>query len=454
MTENAHVRTGFSADTVGWAFSTGACGNWHPLTWMSHALDCQIFGLNPVGHHLVSVALHAANAALLFLALHALTGAVWRSAAVAALFAVHPLHVESVAWVAERKDVLSTFFGLLALLAYARDKRLGVIATFALSLMSKPMMVTLPFVLLLLDRWPLDRWSGTVPPAALIREKLPLFAMAGASCVVTVLVQQKGGAVQPLEFVSPATRLANAAVSYVAYLAKAFWPVSLAPLYPLAKSIPVGTTIGAVAILTAVTVGVLLARKSAPYLAAGWLWYLGMLVPVIGIVQVGVQSIADRYTYLPLAGIFVMVVWGAVDLAARAAIPRAVPATAAALALAACAVLTWRQVPRWRDSVTLFEHTLAVTSGNYIMHCDLGIVLLRDNRIDEGVAHLEEARRIRPDHAPTLSALGVVAVSRGRLDEAEALFRAALRSNPHFSGAQQNLRKVLETRGQLPQNTR
>jgi tetratricopeptide (TPR) repeat protein len=451
VTDNQQVRSGLTLDTAAWALRTGYHANWHPLTWMSHALDCALFGLNPAGHHLVSVGLHAANAVLLFLALHALTGALWRSAAVAALFAAHPLHVESVAWVAERKDVLSTLFAMLVLLAYARHAvrptrvtRALIPIFFALGLMAKPMLVTLPFVLLLLDVWPLRRWSHLVPPFALIREKLPLFALAAASSVVTWLVQQRGGAVTPLEVLPIGTRIGTAAIAYVTYLARMCWPERLGVLYPVVFALPGWKVIGACAILAAITTATVTARRRAPYLAVGWLWYLGTLVPVIGIVQVGVQSTADRYTYLPLVGVFVMIAWGLPDLFGASRLPPAAIATAGAVAIAACSLLAWRQIGHWRDSETIFTHTLATTSGNYVIHSNLGGVLLRENRIDEAVSHLEEARRIRPNHAATLSNLGVAAMRRGNLDEAVVLFREALRVNPSHVEARLNLEAVLE----------
>jgi tetratricopeptide (TPR) repeat protein len=451
ITGNAHVRSGLTLDTATWAFGTGYHANWHPLTWMSHALDVTLFGLDPAGHHLVSVALHALNSVLLLLALHGLTGSTWRSAAVAALFAVHPLHVESVAWAAERKDVLSTLFAMLVLILYARHAaapsratRILLPVVFGLGLMAKPMLVTLPFVLLLLDVWPLARWTRLAPPAALIREKVPLFVLAAVSSFVTFIVQARGGAVIPLEALPVGARLANAALAPVTYLARTFWPEGLSVLYPIDAAIPAGKVWGACAILVAITAAAIAARRRAPYLAVGWLWYLGTLVPVIGLVQVGVQSSADRYTYLPLIGVFVMVVWGVPDLLGTSRVSRAVAATAGAVAIAACAVFAWRQAGLWRDSETLFTHTLAATSGNYVIHSNLGGVLLREERLDEAATHLEEARRIRHDHAPTLSNLGVVAMRQGKLDEAAALFREALTVKPGHVEAKLNLEAVLE----------
>jgi tetratricopeptide (TPR) repeat protein len=454
VTNNPHVRAGVTLDTWSWALTTGHTANWHPLTWMSHALDCQLFGIDPAGHHLVSAGLHAINAVLLFLALHALTGALWRSAVVAALFAVHPLHVESVAWVAERKDVLSTLFGFLVLLVYARHvarptraTRILIPILFALGLMAKPMLVTLPFVLLLLDVWPLRRWERMLPPSALIREKVPLFVLAMASCGATLIAQQRGGAMMSLDVLPLATRAGNAVVAYVAYLAMTFRPTGLGMFYPLVVPVPAWKVIGALAILASITAATLAMWRRARYLAVGWLWYLGTLVPVIGIVQVGLQSLADRYTYLPLVGVFIMIAWGSTDLLGASARSRSALATVAAVAVGGCAVLTWRQVALWRDSETIFVHTLAVTSENYVMQGNLGGVLLDERRTDEAVVHLEEALRIHPGQAGVLSNLGVAALWRGRLDEAEAYFRDALKANPASASARSNLRVVLEKKG-------
>ncbi len=461
--ENPHVLSGLTLENVGWAFGTGHHANWHPLTWLSHMLDVEVFGLDPTGHHLVSVALHALNAVLLLLALNLLTGAAWRSAAVAALFALHPLHVESVAWIAERKDVLSTLFGMLTLLAYARHRERPTTTTrvllpllFALGLMAKPMLVTLPFVLLLLDFWPLGRLGG---PAAggsrlaglrgLVVEKLPLFALAGISSVVTWLAQERGGAVAGLDLLPFGARLANAAVAYVAYLARTFWPFRLGALYPLPASAPVLEAVGACAVLAAITAAVLAARRRAPYLVTGWLWYLGTLVPVIGIVQVGVQSSADRYTYVPLIGVFLMLAWGLPDLVGSRRWGRAALAAAALLGLSGCTALTWRQVGYWRDSETLFRRTLAVTSRNYVVENNLGGALARDGRLDEAIAHFEEARRIRPDHAPTLSNLGVALQGKGRIGEAIGLYREAVKANPSHVEAWFNLGNALEKTGDV-----
>lgn len=443
VTENPRVRAGLTADTLLWAFSSGTASNWHPLTWISHALDWELFGGAAAGHHLVSVGLHAANAVLLLFVMHGLTGAPWRSAAVAALFASHPLHVESVAWVAERKDVLCTFLGLVTVLLYLRHARrpgrttiLFVSAAFALGLMAKPMLVTLPFVLLLLDQGPLRRWN--------LLEKAPLFALAAASSIVTWSVQRAGGAVSTLDALPLGERLGNAAIAYVAYLQRTFWPVDLGVLYPLPLKVDMGQAALAALFLAALTAAAVALRRRAPYLLLGWLFYLGTLVPVIGLVQVGAQSSADRYTYIPLAGVFGMLVWGLGDLFGGRPRGRAVLAAAAALALAACAALTFRQVGFWRDSTTLFEHTLAVTRDNFVVHNNLGGVLMRAGRVEEAVGHFEASRRIRPGYAAALSNLGLACAAQGKNGEAIAFFREALKHRPGHLEAWLNLGDALQ----------
>ena len=373
VAENPLVQQGLTWSNVAWALTTMSAGNWHPLTWLSHMLDCQIFGLRPGWHHLVNALLHGANTALLFVVLRTMTGMAWRSALVAALFAVHPLHVESVAWIAERKDVLSTFFGLLAIWAYARYAgapslmRYGLVACFfALSLLSKPMLVTLPFVLLLLDVWPLKRFwiEGGAPIqkpklGSLFLEKLPLLAMSAASSVVTFKAQHAAGAVAPIDVLPLSQRLANAIVAYVGYLYKAFWPVDLAVIYPLPDQTSVAKTVLAILVIVGITIGVGVLIRKRPWLAVGWLWFLGTLVPVIGLVQVGDQSMADRYTYVPLIGVFIMIAWS-LPSAAFAAINRGRVAAAAvvALILTALAAVTFMQIQVWKNTMTLFDHAI------------------------------------------------------------------------------------------------
>ncbi len=413
VTENLQVRAGLTWNTVVWAFRTSETSNWHPITWLSHALDCQMFGVHPAGPHIINVLLHAANVVLLFLILESATGMAWRSLAVAALFALHPINVESVAWIAERKNVLSMFFFLVALAAYgwyarrpALGRYLAVTLAFALGLMTKPQVITFPFALLLLDYWPLCRLArahGVVGETAgstahepsfwsLVWEKLPWFALSAASAIVTMKVQASATWVKlPLS-----VHLGNAAISYVKYLGKAFWPLNLAPIYPytqLATRIP-AVAVSAFAVAGVSIVAVIL-RRRRPFFV-GWFWFLGTLVPMIGLVQAGVQSMADRYAYIPLLGIFVIVCWGAADLIERWHIPRAVSALCAAAILLALGSALHRQAGFWSDNVTLWNHTLQVTGPNYTAEDNLATALLVEGKDEEAFPHLLRARWLRP----------------------------------------------------------
>jgi tetratricopeptide (TPR) repeat protein len=462
--ENPHVEGGPTAGNLRWAFNIGYAANWHPLTWMSHMLDCQVHGLKPMGHHLTSILFHAANVVLLFLLLVAMTGSVWRSGFVAALFAVHPLHVESVAWVAERKDVLSTFFWLLTMLAYVGySRRPGfrryalVLLAFALGLMAKPMLVSLPLVLLMLDYWPMGRLQVVgyrlQGLSRLIIEKLPLFALSAASCVVTFIAQKK--AVVALDTHPLGVRAANAVVAYAEYLVKMVWPSGLAVHYPFVGDLAAWRVVCAVLALVGASVLALRIGSKAPdrrYLAAGWLWYLVTLVPVIGLVQVGGQSMADRYTYIPLIGIFIVIAWGVPDLAARLsrasmAIPAlGVSAAVVVLALSACSS---RQAGYWKDSLTLWDHAIRVTQNNASAQNHMGLALDKEGRLDEAVVHYSEALRIKPDFAEGHYNLGLALGKQGRLDEAAAQYSEALRIKPDYALAHNNLGLTLASQGRL-----
>ncbi len=411
VTDNLHVRAGLTWKTVGWAFRSSEQSNWHPITWLSHALDCQIFGLNPEGPHTVNVLLHATNVVLLFLILESATGFAWRSLVVAALFALHPINVESVAWISERKNVLSMLFFLVALAAYGWYVRrpgvgryLAVTFAYALGLMSKPQVITFPFALLLLDYWPLYRLgqSAARPDGRsfggasfwrLVGEKTPWFAMSAASAAVTMKVQTNAAEVNlPLWI-----HLGNAAIAYVKYVGKAFWPVDLAPLYfhpQLSISLP-AAALSAVAIIAVSGVAVIY-RERRPYFVA-WFWFLGTLVPMIGVVQVGIQAMADRYAYIPLLGIFVIITWGAADLIKRWRVPMAVPVAATAAVLLTMGVALHRQAGFWSDNVRLWTHTLEVTGPNYMVEDNLASALLVEGRDEEGFPHLLRARALRPD---------------------------------------------------------
>jgi Tfp pilus assembly protein PilF len=426
VTENPHVRQGLTADTFKWALISTEQANWHPLTWMSHALDVSLFRLNPAGHHFTSILLHAINAILLFLLLMWSTKRMGPSLFVAALFAVHPINVESVAWVAERKNVLCTFFFFLTLWAYGWyvqkpgwERYLAVALLFAAGLASKPMVITLPFVLLLLDYWPLARvrsWSH------LALEKVPLFVLSAGSALITMRAQQAGGALRTTVFTA---RLANAAYAYAMYLWKMVWPARLAPMYPhRGDSLNAWQVVLAAFAMTAITVGVWKFRERR-YLLSGWLWFLGTLVPVIGLVQVGDAAMADRYAYIPLLGIFVMIAFGAADLAERTK-PGNWPAVPAAVALISLAVVTHRQIDYWQSNTELWTHTLAVTRENFIAEDNLGGALVLEGKEDQAQPHFAEAARINPRDAMSRSNLGTYFQTHSQPRQAIAEYEAAV----------------------------
>ncbi len=438
--DNGHVLDGLTPEGVVWAFTTTAQANWHPLTWLSLQLDAELGGSSPRVFHTTNIVLHVAGVLLLFLLFERMTGSLWRSALVAALFAIHPLHVESVAWVAERKDVLSTACGLLAchgwLSALERrgfKYRALTVAAYAASLLAKPMLVSLPILLLLFDVWPLRR---TDPLRRLVVEKAPLFALAAASCIVTVIVQSHGGAMRSLTQYPLAARAGNAAVSYVLYLAKAIWPSGLTIYYPYPyEGLRAWEVAGAVLALAVATYVCVRARANAPYLFVGWLWYLVTLVPVIGLIQVGSQAMADRYTYVPLIGPFAMLAFGLPDLSRRAVARKgpvvvALPAAAALALVVAFAAAAWRQAGYWRDSVVLFERSLAVTTENAMAHNSLAFALFDRGQLDRAVEHCEEAVRIAPDMGDAQSNLVQGYLAQGRMEEAAARTREALRLRP------------------------
>ncbi len=410
VTKNIHVSTGLNLGNVVWAFTSFHQGNWHPLTWISHMADCQLFGLNSRAHHLVNVALHALNVVLLFFLLQRATGAVWRSFFVAALFAVHPLNVETVAWVAQRKSLLCTLFSLLTIAAYGWyvrrpdwRKYLVVVAAFALALMSKPMAVSLPLVLLLLDYWPLERYEDLPFRRKWVRlslEKLPLLLLSAASSVVTTVAQRSRGAVAWESILPLSWRLQNAIVSYVAYIGKTVWPAKLAVFYPHPlHSLSWSDVIAAAVILVAITMAVLYFHR-ARYLAMGWFFFVLTLIPVIGIIQVGRQAMADRYAYIPCIGLFIILAWGLSDVAAAAAIPRVVPAVAALCLILAFAAATTRYLPYWQSGVELLTHARMVAwRPDSVIEEALAEALFATGRYDEAFPHSQEACVLRPDDA-------------------------------------------------------
>jgi len=478
VTENHYLHNGLTRESVIWAFTATEAANWHPLTWLSHMLDFQLYGLNPKGHHLTNVFFHLVNTFLLFLVLKWMTGALWRSSFVAALFALHPLHVESVAWVAERKDVLSTLFWMLTLWAYlgyvkrpAGKRYLLILLAFALGLMAKPMLVTLPFVMLLLDYWPLERIqlgqsvfgrTGQNHPAIvaekprtqvfrLLVEKAPLFALAAVSSVVTLIVQKSGGAVGALEVYPFNIRIANGLLSYVIYITKMIWPQNLAVFYPHpGQSLPMWEAAGAGLLFVVISVAVIRVGRRCPYLPVGWLWYVGTLVPVIGLVQVGSQAMADRYTYVPLIGLFIMVAWGIPDLVRSWRHGKPALALAAASLLVALMVCTSLQVRHWKNSLTLFEHALQVTDNNSQMHNNLGNVLLEKGKLQQAIAHYTSALEINPNYGEAYINLGVALANQGKLEEAIKHYSAALKLKPNSPELHNNLGVALFGRGHIP----
>ncbi len=453
VTENLNVQAGLNANSIGWAFVTEKALYFLPLTWVSLMLDHDLYGMRPGGYHLTNLVLHTGASLLLFLALRLLTGALWPSAFVAALFAVHPLNVESVAWIAERKGVLSAFFWMLAVGAYGLYARRGgtgryaaVAAAFVLGLMSKPMVVTLPFALLLLDYWPLNRVDLTAPLAVTARntarlaaEKIPLFLITLLSCVSTVVMQMRGHNIDIAGRISFAGRCANAMIVYVLYLAKAVWPSGLAVFYPFPDSRPVWQVAGAVLTLTAITALCLRHARRHPYLIVGWCWYLGTMVPVIGFVGIGDFSRADRYTYIPLVGIFIMVAWGMADLAAGCHLPRRAVAVASGAALAALTVFAGVQASHWRDSGTLFSHAVAVGQESCNAYNSLGEHATRQGHYDEAAIYLKKALELDPRFFPALNNLGAIGLARERYDEAKSYLTNALDLNPKDIDALYNL---------------
>ncbi len=456
--KNPWVQAGLTAHNVGWAFTTFFYSNWHPLTWISYMLDFSLFGMNPGAQHLVNVALHLASTLLLFFALARMTRQPWRCAVVAAIFAVHPLHVESVAWISERKDVLSTFFEMLTLALYVRytakpsaRSYLAMAAAFGMSLLAKPMAVTFPFVLLLLDYWPLRRFDWPLRAVGLRRplmEKAPLLAMAAVASVLTFLAQRGYGAVVSLARFSLAARIGNAIIAYVGYIIRIFWPADLAVLYP-AHEPEFAAALASFLILVALTGLALLWVKKRPYFPVGWFWYVGMLVPVIGLVQVGSQSMADRYTYVPMVGFSIAIVWTVADLVEGRPALRNAAAAAAIMAIAVLALISYRQTTYWKSSRTLFEHTIAVTSNNYIIQNNLGVVMLGEGNSAEALKLYRAALATAPDYAEAHANLAHALMKSGHLDQAQSSLSKALELSPDLPLAQADMGVLLAARGQF-----
>ncbi len=449
-----HVRAGLSPSGISWAFTSGYSSNSFPLTWISHMVDSQLFGIRSGPPHLINVALHAIATLLLFAFLKRVTSAVWPSAFVAFVFALHPLHVESVSWIAERKDVLCALFWMLTLYAYARYTEQPslqgyamVVASFSCGLLSKPMIVTLPFILLLLDFWPMRRFAG-VPVRRLILEKVPLIVLSVGASVVAYIAQQRQATVAAVDQIPLALRIGNAFVSYFTYLRDFVWPANLAVFYPYIER-PAWQTMGAVLAICALTAIAIRSIRSRPYIAVGWFWYLGTLTPMIGLIQIGSQSRADRYTYIPLIGISIIVAWGAIELfRKRGWNPRLL--TAAALGVcAAWAVVTWNDVQYWRSSVPLFEHALAVTDANYIAYNNLGVALRQDGNTHDAIDDFQHVVAIRPEDAEAQDNLGEALTAEGRIDEAAPHLLESVRLRPGFAKAHLDLGAILLRSGRI-----
>lgn len=475
VTDNARVRAGWSVDGVLWAFRDFGSSNWHPLTWLSHMTDWALFRDTAGGHHGTNVVLHAMNAILLFVLLRLMTGTLWRSACVVALFALHPLNVESVAWVAERKNLLSGFFGLWTLLFYALYIRrpgwrryLPVFGTFALGLMAKPMLVTLPFLLILLDFWPGGRILGraatgapsSVPGKApypirpvsfcrLLTEKIPLIVLSVASIAVTLLAAERGGALKTLDHFPLTVRLGNALYAYATYLGKTFLPRDLAVFYPHPGSLSLWQTAGAGLLIAAVTALVLRWYRERPYLPVGWFWFLGTLVPVIGLVQVGLQAMADRYVYFPLIGLLILLVWGAADLGRGSAAGKAALIGWMVILLSLSSLLTRQQLWHWQSSRLLFEHALAVTTANPVAHSNLAHALFGEGDWKGAEEHYRKAIRSDPTYANAYDNLGTVLARQGRNDEAVGKYRKALALNPRHVDAHYHLGLAMENQARF-----
>jgi protein O-mannosyl-transferase len=444
ITENNHIKSGINPENIKWAFTAVVSGNWHPLTLISHMLDWSLFGANASGHHLISLLLHIGSVLLLFLFLNKTTNNLWPSAFAAALFALHPLRAESVAWAAERKDVLSMFFGMASIYAYAfyaesskTSRYLLCLILFALALMSKPMLVTLPFVLMLLDYWPLKRWQEIMgkPAGKLILEKVPFLLLAITSSIITLWAQNKEGSVASVNILPFLTRGTNAIISYTAYLEKIFWPVNLSVFYPYDLSLSLWKVLISGFILTGITAVVLYYIKKLPFLFVGWFWYLGGLVPVIGLVQVGRQAMADRYTYLSFVGIAVGLAWGIPSIIKSDNIRKKILFTAAITALATLALLTWQQCGYWKNSHDLFSHALRVTKNNHVAHGYLAAALFKEGNPSGAIYHFNKAININSNYADDYNNRGGVYANLGQHEAAIKDYNEAIRLKPDFAGA-------------------
>lgn len=471
ITDNPQVRNGLTKEGIKWAFTFNDTSYWHPLTWLSHMVDCKIYRLNPKGHHFTNILFHIASTLLLFVTMRKMTGALWRSAFVAAFFALHPLNVESVAWVANRKNILSAFFWMLAMWSYSHYaskpgilRYVMVFFAMLLGLLAKPTVVTLPFVFLLLDYWPLRRClspslaknsgpsfkSGTIP--RLILEKLPLFALSAATVGVSYLSSRHMGIMIPQEVLPFGLRIKNALLSYVVYIEKMFVPLDLGVFYPFNETVPFWSIAATCIALLAMTVIAVRFAGASPYIAVGWFWYLGTLVPVMGLVQQGLwPAFADRFAYIPLIGLFIVTVWGFSDLLDRRRVSKTLGFAAGSLAVLILGAVAWTQTGYWKNSITLFQRAVDVTSNNPLAHYNLGVALYNSGRFDEGILHCREALRLDPDDDDAHLSLGLALFHLGRWEEAMSHFREALRINPDSETARQNIEAINRKLGRNPQ---
>lgn len=473
VTQNRYVRMGLTYGSIQWAFTTVHMGNWNPLTWLSHMLDYQIYELNPKGHHLTNIILHILNTLALFALLNRLTGKLWRSALVAAIFALHPLRVESVAWVSERKDVLSTFFFIATILAYVfyvqkptRGAYATIIVLFILGLMAKPMLVTLPCVLLLLDYWPLERFTfgrsrSSTPSSAVehysipeislnpkpFTEKIPLFILSAVFCIVTIYAQRVSKAIISIHDYPLMVRISNALLAYANYLWKTFWPSNLAVIYPLPENVPIFHSILAFLFLIGLSLLFLWLWRRQPHLLVGWLWFIGTLVPVIGLIQVGLQAMADRYTYIPSVGVYLLVVWAVAELTRKWRYRTILAGLSSFIVVGLLAITTSTQLTFWENSLSLFTHTLHVTKKNYIAHTNLGDALDKCGRYPEAMVHYGEALRIKPDDAFPYYKLATDLDIVGRIEDALRYYRKSLQIDPNNPQAHSNFGVALMRQG-------
>jgi len=477
ITSNLNVQAGLTRESVYWAFMTSHFANWHPVTWLSHMLDYELYGDRPKGHHLTSLFFHVASTLILFIVLVRMTGELWRSGFVAAMFALHPLNIESVAWVAERKNVLSALFWLITVWAYIHYtekpniKNYSLVSLcFVLGLMTKPMLVTLPFALILLDYWPLRRFKFLQESDSsailekniakeseflrLVLEKIPLFLLTVASSVVTFMVQKTGGALLAMETISLSARLNNAMISYVKYLGKMMWPKKLAIVYPHAENIiSVWEGIFCGTALLGITIISIRLVKKAPYFAVGWFWYLGTLVPVIQIVQTGTHPMADRYAYVPLIGIFIVIAWGIPELISKWRYKEKVLSISAGVVILVLIVVAWVQVGHWKNTITIFKHAVSVTENQYpsfaVAYDNLGYALAEKGDIGAAITYYKTAIKINPNYATTYNNLGVVLAQQGSLKEAITYYKTAIKINPNFAQAYNNLGHALGRKGDI-----